>query len=140
RVRFIQADRFMICKRSGSVVKMTGQTSRRNRKPDDAMKAAIAFVECINACDADGSCKLITKDHRFVDSTGAAHVGRERMREAWLQYFAMFPDYRIAISTTFSSGERAALFGTTCATYAANGVRVEMLCGVAGRCAQKADC
>src|SRR5262249_46515461 len=56
------------------------------------------------------------EDHRFVDSTGAAHVGRERMREAWLQYFAMFPDYRIAISTTFSSGERAALFGTTCAT------------------------
>ena len=108
------------------MVKMTGETSRRNRKPDDAMKAAIAFVERINACDAEGLCELTTEDHRFVDSTGAAHVGRERMREAWLQYFAMFPDYRIAISTTFSSGERAALFGTTCATYAANGVRVEM--------------
>ena len=105
---------------------MTGETSRRNRKPDDAMKAAIAVVERINACDAEGLCKLTTEDHRFVDSTGAAHVGRERMREAWHQYFAMFPDYRIAISTTFSSGERVALFGTTCATYAASGVRVEM--------------
>src|SRR5262245_33154014 len=105
---------------------MTGETSIRNRKPDDAMKAAIAFVERINACDAEGSCELTTEDHRFVDSTEAAHVGRERVREAWLQYFAMFPDYRIAISITFSSGERAAFFGTTCTTYAANGVRVEM--------------
>src|SRR5262245_30640057 len=70
---------------------MTGETSRRNRKPDDAMKAAIAFVERINACDAEGSCELMTEDHRFVDSTGAAHVGRERMREAWLQYLRCFP-------------------------------------------------
>ena len=95
------------------MVKMTGETSRRNRKPDDAMKAAITFVERINACDAEGLCELTTEDHRFVDSTGAAHVGRERMRVAWLQYFAMFPDYWIAISTIFSSGEPAALLGTT---------------------------
>jgi len=90
------------------------------------MKAAIAFVERINAWDVEGLCELMTEDHRFVDSTGTAHVGRKRMREAWLHYFAMFPDYRIAISTSFSSGERVALFGTTCATYAVNGARVEM--------------
>jgi ketosteroid isomerase-like protein len=92
---------------------MIVETSRRNRKPDDAMKAAIAFVERINACNAEGLCELTTEDHRFVDSTGAAQVGRERMRVAWLQYFAMFPDYWIAISTIFSSGEPAALLGTT---------------------------
>ena len=43
----------------------------------------------------------MTEAHRFVDSTEAVHVGRERMSEA------------------------VASFGTTCATSAANGLRVE---------------
>src|SRR5262249_36088160 len=79
QVRSIQAGRFTICKPEWLGGETTAETSRRNRKPGAAMKAAIAFAERINTCDVEGLCELMTEDHRFVDSNGAAHVGRKRM-------------------------------------------------------------
>ena len=107
---------------------MTGPSRKRRRRNGnrDSLKVALAFVERINAQDVDGLCALMTANHRFVDPTGRVHVGRERMRGAWRDYFTMFPDYRITISDSFRSGARGALFGTTRASYAPNGIRVAM--------------
>jgi ketosteroid isomerase-like protein len=105
---------------------MAIQDAKRGRRPGDATNVAAAFVERINAQDVEGLCELMTKDHRFVDSIGEVHVGRERMREGWLHYFATFPDYHVTVESTFSAGMRVALFGTTSATYAPNGMRVEV--------------
>src|SRR5262249_18198570 len=107
---------------------MASHSPNKTRRPGrgNGMKVALAFVDRINSQDVEGLCELMTEDHRFVDPTGAVHVGRERMREGWRHYFAMSPDYRITISKSFSSGVEIAFFGTTSATYAPNGVRVEM--------------
>ncbi len=107
---------------------MADQTakSRRRTGKSTALSVATTFVERINARDVEGLSELMTEDHRFIDPTGAVHVGRERMREGWSRYFAMFPDYRITVAASFLSGARAAFFGTTRATYAPNGTRVEM--------------
>ncbi len=90
------------------------------------LRVAKAFVRRINAHDVEGLCELMTPRHRFVDSMGSVHVGREAMREGWRQYFGMFPDYRIRVTHSFERGSRVALFGSTSATYGSNGVRVDM--------------
>jgi ketosteroid isomerase-like protein len=95
----------------------------------DALSIVKAFVEHINAQDVDGLCELMTDDHRFVDPTGAVHIGRERMRQAWRRYFAMFPDYRIAVETWITSSDHVAGFGTTHGAYAPNGMQVTMYAG-----------
>jgi hypothetical protein len=53
----------------------------------------------------------MTEDHRFVDATGAVHVGREKMRSGWESYFAAFPEYRIEVETSIANEGVVALFG-----------------------------
>jgi ketosteroid isomerase-like protein len=60
---------------------------------------------------------LLTEDHRFLDSLGVEIVGRDRMRPAWEDYFAMFPDYRMEVTEVLVSEPNVALFGATSATY-----------------------
>lgn len=56
---------------------------------------ASRFLQFINAGDVDGLADMMTPDHEFIDRTGASLQGREKMRQAWASYFALFPDYRI---------------------------------------------
>ena len=46
----------------------------------------------------EGLCRLMPPDHLFVDSLGIKGRGREPMREGWRAYFAMSPDYHIAVT------------------------------------------
>jgi ketosteroid isomerase-like protein len=61
------------------------------------------FNAMINARDADGLARLMTDDHRFVDSAGQAVSGRQACRDAWSGFFAAFPGYRNVLD---SVGER----------------------------------
>ena len=79
------------------------------------------FVERINAHDVEGLLSLMTPDHRFVDSLGNVIEGRDKLRAAWSGYFAMVPDYRITIDTTFAEGYEAILCGVAGGTYAPGG-------------------
>jgi ketosteroid isomerase-like protein len=70
-----------------------------------------AFVECINAHDADGLGKLMSDDHAFIDAHGNEVVGREKMVAGWRGYFDWFPDYYIEVTDVFDRGESSAMFG-----------------------------
>jgi ketosteroid isomerase-like protein len=59
------------------------------------------FVAAINAHDIERLASLMTTDHRFIDSLGAATEGRGAMREGWKFYFGMVADYAIEISRSF---------------------------------------
>lgn len=60
------------------------------------------FVAAINNHDVDTLASLMTSDHLFVDSVGHRVQGAEPMRNGWLGYFAMCPDYWIRIDTLAS--------------------------------------
>ncbi|MGB8028820.1 MAG: nuclear transport factor 2 family protein [Terracidiphilus sp.] len=79
---------------------------------------ARAFVRAINRQDVDALAELMTEEHRFVDSLGNVVEGRDRMRAGWKSYFAMVPDYTIAVEETFCDGPIVVLLGTAQGTYA----------------------
>lgn len=84
--------------------------------------AALLFVSAVNHHDVDALASLMTADHVFENSEGTAVRGREKMREAWQRYFAMFPDYAIKIRRVFESGPSVALFGSARGTWRPDGV------------------
>lgn len=86
------------------------------------MNSTVAqFIACINQQDLEGLCLLMTPDHLFVDSLGIEVHDREPMREGWRAYFAMVPDYHIAVTDHLESGPVVALFGRAGGTYSPDG-------------------
>jgi ketosteroid isomerase-like protein len=82
-----------------------------------AGEVAARFVAAINAHDPAALAALMSEDHRFIDATGAVH-GPDEMRDGWRQYFATFPDYRIAVEVTTEAGEAVGLFGWASGSHA----------------------
>ena len=56
------------------------------------------FVDAINRADVDRMVELMTEDHLFVDSRDNMTTGKENMKQAWIGYFNLFPDYKIEIT------------------------------------------
>jgi predicted enzyme related to lactoylglutathione lyase/ketosteroid isomerase-like protein len=77
----------------------------------DAAAIARAFVARINERDVEGLAALMAEDHRFVDATGVAHVGRDAMRAGWVEYFACFPDYAIEVEDVIAREALASVIG-----------------------------
>ena len=71
----------------------------------------LAFIDRINAHDAEGLGALMSNDHTFIDAHGNEVTGKEKMIAGWRDYFEWFPDYWIEITNTFESGDTLALFG-----------------------------
>lgn len=84
-----------------------------------AEAVAEAFVGAINRQDVDAMMALMAEEHRFVDSLGRVVQGREAMRTGWKSYFAMVPDYTIAVEERFVDGEAVVVLGRAQGTYAA---------------------
>ena len=87
-----------------------------------ARERVLEFIDAINAGDARRIGGLITEDHLFIDSDGTETRGWREMRQAWHQYFAMMPGYRIHVRETFCEGATVLLVGTAEGTYAPGGV------------------
>jgi len=83
-------------------------------EPADVVRA---FVNAINHQSADELAELMTDDHVFTDSMGAALSGRARMRAGWASYFRMVRDYSITVEETFSDGSVVILLGVAQGTY-----------------------
>jgi ketosteroid isomerase-like protein len=75
-------------------------------------------VKAINQHSADALAELMTEDHVFIDSLGAAARGRDNMKAGWAAYFRIVSDYAIAIEETFSNGPLVILLGIARGTYA----------------------
>ena len=84
--------------------------------------AALLFVSAINDHDVDKLASLMTADHVLADGGGGSVRGREKMREAWQEYFALFPDYEIQVRRVIEGGEAVALFGSARGTCRPDGV------------------
>jgi hypothetical protein len=78
---------------------------------------ALAFVEAVNSGSLERLAGLMTEDHVFIDSDGAVTRGREGMTSGWAGYFAMVPDYRIAVRETFAKGLAVVLTGEAEGTF-----------------------
>jgi len=90
-------------------------------KPQSPEAVARAFVKAINSRDVGELARLMTDEHRFIDSLGTVVDGREKMRDAWAAYFRMVPDYSITVEETFSDGPIVVMLGTAQGTYARDG-------------------
>ena len=71
----------------------------------------LAFIDRINAHDAEGLGELMSDDHTFIDAHGNQVGGRDKMVPGWSGYFAWFPDYHVEVTNVFEDGENLALFG-----------------------------
>ncbi len=84
------------------------------------LKVIHDFVASINSGNIEGIYSLMTHDHVFIDSQGNKMVGSENMKEAWIGYFCLFPDYRIEITDTLQNDSMTVLLGFASATYKTN--------------------
>lgn len=82
---------------------------------------ASSFVDAINAQRLDRISQLLTADHVFVEADGSELVGRDRVREAWAEYFKLVPDYRIDVEDTFCRGQTVVFLGMASGTFARAG-------------------
>ena len=77
----------------------------------------LQFVEAINSASADKMVELITEDHIFVDAGDGKYQGREVMKQGWMGYFSMFPDYMIDIVDLTENDSIIGIFGYASGTY-----------------------
>jgi ketosteroid isomerase-like protein len=77
-----------------------------------------AFIARINSHDPKAVVALCTPGHVFTDSLGNRIKGRSALLPAWQGYFAIFPNYRIAVSHVLAVGPIVAVFGIASATLA----------------------
>jgi ketosteroid isomerase-like protein len=82
----------------------------------DPRAVALAFVAAINARDVDRIAALMTEDHEFIDIPGQSFHGREPMREGWIGYYRLFPDYQIEVDRVLASDDAVTLIGSTTGT------------------------
>ena len=87
----------------------------------DAIKVAMAYIDCINAADVAGLCDLMTEDHIFQDALGERFIGREKMRHGWQYYFSLVQNYKILAQDYLADESRVAIFGTASGTYTGPG-------------------
>jgi ketosteroid isomerase-like protein len=86
-----------------------------------AESVAQAFIRAINRQDVDALVELMPEQHRFIDSLGTSYEGRETLRRGWTKYFAMVPDYTVAIEETYSDGPVVIMLGVAQGTYVPHG-------------------
>ena len=86
-----------------------------------AEDVAKKFAAAINHHNADEICQLMAKDHIFIDSGGDIYNDINRMKQMWIDYYKMFPDYKIDISEVLVSGDTVVLLGKASGTYTSDG-------------------
>src|SRR5262249_50557716 len=82
---------------------------------------ARAFAAAISARDLAALARLMSDDHRFIDSLGNTVKGRGKMEDGWRSYFTMVPDYTITVSEAVASGPGGLMVGTAQGTFTADG-------------------
>lgn len=93
------------------------EESKTDNKKTEVLNTALAFVEKINKHDIEGLCRLMTEDHKFIDSMGIVINGKKEMRKAWHTFFKWFPDYNIILFNTLTTDESVAFFGIAKGTF-----------------------
>jgi ketosteroid isomerase-like protein len=87
----------------------------------EPVEVVLRFIDCINAGDVAALAEMMTATHRFIDSEGVEHHGRDRMELGWRDYFRIVPDYAIDVERVFSEGCDVVILGTARGTYSRDG-------------------
>jgi hypothetical protein len=85
-------------------------------------KVAVSFLDAINSHDVDRLCELMAEDHIFIDADGTRLCGRQKMKQAWVRYYTMVPDYRIRVDETYLAENRVVFLGTAEGTFSQGGI------------------
>ncbi len=83
-------------------------TSDTSPAPRDTV---FAFIHAINQHSIGQLTKLMAEKHTLVDSLGTAISGRDEVRNAWIGYFYLVPDFHISQTIVFENGNEFAVFG-----------------------------
>ena len=80
---------------------------------------ALSFIECINRGDVDGLGALMHEDHELRIFGEPPTVGREANIGAWWGYATSFSRYLILPARISTSGNTAAILGSTTGSHLA---------------------
>ena len=80
-------------------------------------RIVLEFINAINHANIDKISDLMTIDHEFIDSQDNRTMGKDKMRQAWMGYFALFPDFKIEINEILEKDNLISLFGYASGTY-----------------------
>jgi len=80
-------------------------------------KIIMDFVDAINNADIDGILNLMTDDHTLIDSHDNKMTGKDNLRQAWIGYFGLFPDYRIEVNEILEKESLICILGYASGTY-----------------------
>lgn len=82
---------------------------------NDGARVAVRFNECINAGDVYGLARLMSEDHRFIDSAGTVVMGQAACLDAWRSFFAGYRGYRNVFEAVSARGKNVTVSGySTC--------------------------
>jgi len=81
------------------------------------ISVVLDFINAINSSDVDRMYGLMAENHLFIDSQDNRMNGKENMKQAWIAYFAMFPDYKIEINDLVKKDSLICVFGYASGTY-----------------------
>lgn len=80
-------------------------------------KIVVDFIDAINNSDIDMILNLMSEDHVFTDSQDNKLTGKEKLRQAWIGYFELFPDYKIEINELLEKDSLVCILGYASGTY-----------------------
>jgi len=75
------------------------------------------FVDAINKADIDKILNIMSDDHVLIDSHDNKVSGKDNLKQAWIGYFALFPDYKIEINETLEKDSLICILGYASGTY-----------------------
>ena len=84
-------------------------------------ETVLEFIRAINARHVDKIVGMMTPDHQFTDSLGNEIPSRRAMRDAWLGYLEMVPDYAIDVEEVVENGTTVVALGKASGTYSPDG-------------------
>lgn len=75
------------------------------------------YINAINSTDIEGLYDLMAEDHLFIDAHDNKIHGKDNMKQSWINYFNMFPDYKIEIDKVLQEDSFVCILGYASGTY-----------------------
>jgi len=75
------------------------------------------YIAAINEADLDRILSLMSDDHIMIDSQDHKMTGKDNLRQAWIGYFGLFPDYKIEVNEILEKDSLICILGYASGTY-----------------------
>ena len=77
----------------------------------DPKLTVLQFNECINNQDPDGLASLMTDKVRLIAGEETTQKGKVEVKNAWIQFFNLCPDYKNHFTRIESKDDRVVIIG-----------------------------